>query len=737
MKILALGLDKSALDSASPLAQRLIKYGQVLDRYDLLVPDSSGKSQSPSEKVHVYGSGGGAKLVQLIRLKWLAAILILRNHYDLISVQDQHYLGLLAWMLARFFGLGLEVQVHGWEKRSGLRLAIAKFLIGRADSIRVVSARLKNDIVNNFCVQPEKITVVPIFVDKPAGELPPLKQCNPDKFVFLTVGRLVPVKNIGLQIEAIWHLHQKFPQAELWIVGEGREKNELEQKEKENYERVAANFEIGKKVKFLGWLDAMELERIYNQADCFLLTSNEEGYGLVAVEAARHGLPIIMTDVGLAGEFIKNQESCLVVKPYDSETLQKYMAEIMSNQDLAKKLGENARRAAWNLPDLKTNLQLYKQSWQRAAAASGFKIKKLLREHGFYLAMILAVAAVAVIVRFTFLPFTTAASDSVQYMETARYFLGQNAVVYPQRILKPLAPFGIGLLSSFTAGNMETALLAESAIFYLLLGLAIYCLLYLFFKDKKSAMWGAIVYISSYPLLKFGLDLYTETGANFFWVLSIISIWFYYQKPTRWQFYFCNFIVMLGLLWKEYSLLGTALLCLVIMFHPAMPRPEKIKKIILSAALVCGWLILIQLVVFANYHYSYLNWYHAGTDISEGTDYHPYFIIKSLVAVYLLGWGLVLLGLKNWSRFSQQQRFFIKCLILPSMMFLLWTGVSSRLYFVVAPLLTLLAVQGLGDKRLQRPAYKLAAVSVIVAGNFYWLFANDIFRSLIQMSQWR
>lgn len=153
--------------------------------------------------------------------------------------------------------------------------------------------------------------------------------------------------------------------------------------------------------------------------------------------------------------------------------------------------------------------------------------------------------------------------------------------------------------------------------------------------------------------------------------------------------------------------------------------------------IVFGWLVLVQLVVFIGYQYSYLNWYQAGTDTAEGTDYHPYFIIKSLIAVFLLAWSLVIIGLGRWREFSREQKFFIKCLVPPSMMFLLWTGVSSRLYYVAAPLLAFLAVQGLNAPWLKKTWLRIIVISIIVAGNFFWLFASDNFRSIIQMSQWR
>jgi len=95
---------------------------------------------------------------------------------------------------------------------------------------------------------------------------------------------------------------EKYSQAELWIVGDGKQRQALKH---EVETRLIAS------VKFQGWQD--DLDKFYNQADAFLLTSNSEGWGMVVVEAASFGLPIIMTDVGLAGEVIKDGESGIVI----------------------------------------------------------------------------------------------------------------------------------------------------------------------------------------------------------------------------------------------------------------------------------------------------------------------------------------------------------------------------------------------------------------------------------------
>ena len=306
MKILNLSLDKSILDKNSKTSTRVVEYGNLADRYIIVVPDKDYKEIRLSEKVFVYGSGGNNKIFQLINVYRTAKKLLKSEKFDVITVQDQYYLALVGRILAKKFKIGLELQIHGFEKYSGLRKIIADFAIPRASAIRCVSQRLKRQLVRDFVVKEEKITVAPICsnLKSQISNLKSKKFKN-DKFVFLTVGRLVAVKNISLQIRAMAKLVEsekskvESKKIELWIVGDGPEKSNLKSK--------ISKLKLENNVKLLGWQN--DTDKFYSQADVFLLTSDYEGWGMVAVEAANYGLPIIMTDVGCAGELIENEKS--------------------------------------------------------------------------------------------------------------------------------------------------------------------------------------------------------------------------------------------------------------------------------------------------------------------------------------------------------------------------------------------------------------------------------------------
>jgi len=340
MRILSIGLDRSALDPNSKTAKRVAEYKNLVEKYIVLVPEKQ------------------SKIVALFDLYKRSKDIIEKENINLITVQDQYFIGLLGYVLAKKYGIRLEVQIHGFEKFFGIRKWIAKFVLPRANSVRVVSQRLKNQLTKEFGVNEEKINVVPIFVDtKSALSLRGVeRRGNLYPFIFLTVGRLVPVKNIALQIEALREVLNKYPQAELWIVGDGPELNKLK--------ALCQRLNVENNVSFLGYQE--NVDSFYDQADVFLLTSNSEGWGMAVVEAASHGLPIIMTDVGLAGEVIINNESGLVIPVGDKQGLVQAMLKLIEDNELRSKLASGAIDAIKKLPSKEEVLRLYKESWQKA-----------------------------------------------------------------------------------------------------------------------------------------------------------------------------------------------------------------------------------------------------------------------------------------------------------------------------------------------------------------------------------
>ena len=358
MKVLSLGLDSSIVDKQSDLARRVLDYGALTEKYIVIIPAAKNEQIDLSDKVEIFTVGGCGKFLKLFRIYNLAKKILRQEKFDVISVQDIYYLALAAVILAQKNKIGLEFQVHGWEKFYGLRRVLAGFVLRRANAIRAVSQRLKKQLVEKFNLAEEKITVVPIFTDINIGRLKDNGKKDKSRQVFLAVGRLVPIKNITLQIEAMAEITKKYSNAELWVVGDGPEFNNLKIKIKK--------LKLEESVKLLGQKTKEELNEIYSQADVFILTSDLEGWGLAVIEAASYGLPIIMTDVGCAGEVIKNNESGIVVPIGGKLSLIQAMETLLRDEALRQRIGEGARQAVEALPSKQETVNLYLASWRKA-----------------------------------------------------------------------------------------------------------------------------------------------------------------------------------------------------------------------------------------------------------------------------------------------------------------------------------------------------------------------------------
>lgn len=277
---------------------------------------------------------------------------------DLITVQDVYFVALIGYLLSRRFHVPLEVQVHGLEKFEGFRKQLAQYVLRKASRIRVVSERLLQLLTTNYRLPTTKMYKLPVYTQIEAPQRTVKRKTVPYPFTFLTVGRLVPVKNITLQIKAFAKVAEKVPHIRLRIVGDGPLRESLQSEVK--------SLKLEDKIIFEGY--QKDTGRFYREADAFLLTSDYEGWGLVVLEAAAHRLPIIMTDVGLAREVIKNEESGFIIPAGDEHELVLSMKEFLDKPELRQRLGEAAFQIFKKLPSQQEQLQKQLVEWRALAS---------------------------------------------------------------------------------------------------------------------------------------------------------------------------------------------------------------------------------------------------------------------------------------------------------------------------------------------------------------------------------
>lgn len=208
--------------------------------------------------------------------------------FDVVTVQDPFFRGLYGWYVARARGSALNVQLHADLAAHGpIRRLLARFVLSRADSIRVVSERLKRQIVR-YTRAP--IAVLPIFLD--LSRFRNVKRQPQPVKTILWVGRFEKEKDPFAALALIEVVRKAGTDARLVMLGRGTLGMALRERAK------------GLPVEFPGWLDPVPY---YGQADVLVCTSRHESWGASMIEALAARVPVVAPDIGVAraaGAFI-------------------------------------------------------------------------------------------------------------------------------------------------------------------------------------------------------------------------------------------------------------------------------------------------------------------------------------------------------------------------------------------------------------------------------------------------
>jgi len=152
----------------------------------------------------------------------------------------------------------------------------------------------------------------------------------------ITVGRLVPKNSVDILIKAIAELKKYISDITLHIVGDGSER--------QNLEELSHELGLDGAVKFFGEAAYDDVPKYLAEADVFARTSRSEGMGNAFVEALAAGVPIIGTPIGGILDIIKDGETGLFVKVSDSRDLAEKIKILLADQALARKIIENGRK---------------------------------------------------------------------------------------------------------------------------------------------------------------------------------------------------------------------------------------------------------------------------------------------------------------------------------------------------------------------------------------------------------
>lgn len=256
---------------------------------------------------------------------------------------------------------GLHAQEPWWgptEKRLAATLT---------DQVVGVSPALSDYLTNRCGVPSRKVVTLSNGVDlsRFGGTEPmPLREelgLASGAFIFGTVARLAPVKNLDLGIAALPQLVSQGVDAHFVLAGDGPERHRLE--------GVAAAAGLAPRVHFLGELAAPN--RFLAALDAFTLTSHAEGTSISLLEAMASRLPCVVTSVGGNPDVVAQGEAGILIP--DDDTIALAEALLLLARDTAHRtaLGERARQRVVAAYSLEAMVSAYLQLYTNVLQARG------------------------------------------------------------------------------------------------------------------------------------------------------------------------------------------------------------------------------------------------------------------------------------------------------------------------------------------------------------------------------
>lgn len=180
-------------------------------------------------------------------------------------------------------------------RRRGMYLARAVMsAVKQAERVIAVSEATKRDVVEILGVEPERVDVTPLGVDarfrRPAGEeIVTFRQANElARPYILAVGTREPRKNLPALIRAFAAVKDEIPHDLVHAGGAGWLPDELD--------LAIAEADLGDRLRFVDFVPHDELPLWYSAADCFVIPSLYEGFGLPLLEAMACGVPSIASN---------------------------------------------------------------------------------------------------------------------------------------------------------------------------------------------------------------------------------------------------------------------------------------------------------------------------------------------------------------------------------------------------------------------------------------------------------
>jgi glycogen(starch) synthase len=247
--------------------------------------------------------------------------------------------------LSEFYDVPMVSTIHateagrhsGWVSGSLSRQvhAVESWLVRESDSLITCSASMSEEITELFGPGLAETTVIRNGIN--AARWPFARRrarTGPPELLF--VGRLEYEKGVHDAIAALPRIRRAHPGATLTIAGEGTQQDWLVEQ--------ARKHRVLKATRFVGRLDHDELLAVLHRADAAVLPSHYEPFGLVALEAAAAGTPLVTSNIGGLGEAVIDGETGMSCPPRDVTRLAKAVIAVLNDPAASQRRAKAARQ---------------------------------------------------------------------------------------------------------------------------------------------------------------------------------------------------------------------------------------------------------------------------------------------------------------------------------------------------------------------------------------------------------
>ena len=205
---------------------------------------------------------------------------------------------------------------------------VTQFSMQNSDAVTAVSEYLKKRTMQDFTITRD-IEVIPNFVDTTRFRR---LDRNREEKILCHSSNFRPIKRIPDIVQA-FNIISKETNSRLLFIGDGPERPKIE--------KMVRELGLSAKVDFLGYVQ--NVEEVVGMSDLFFLPSEDESFGLAALEAMSCEVPVIATNVGGLKEIISHGGDGYLAEVGDVKAIAKFALKIISDSSRQREFGRNAR----------------------------------------------------------------------------------------------------------------------------------------------------------------------------------------------------------------------------------------------------------------------------------------------------------------------------------------------------------------------------------------------------------